>query len=139
MCSEYKTTTDECSFILKPSRFNGCGVGVFTTHKIAKGTYLRLFGDRETWLDNIVLRQISAVPHIFQDYCVKMGDDIFAPKDFGCMPVGWYMNHDASNPTAKHKDFEYFAMRDLAENEEITTDYNSLEEDKSAIAPYYKQ
>ena len=36
--------TTEFSFILKPSKY---GVGVFATHNIAKGTYLRLFNEKD--------------------------------------------------------------------------------------------
>jgi SET domain-containing protein len=132
--------TNEFSFVLKPSKF---GVGVFAAHNIIKGTYLRLFGnekmDGEIKLENQVrVFNYSDVPEIFKNYCVSRGDKLACPQDFGCMPVGWYLNH-SDNPNAFHKDYHYYALRDINEGEEIMIDYNVLEEPESEKENYYKK
>ncbi len=49
---ENKTT--EFSFILKPAEY---GVGVFVTHNIKNGTYLRLFGNENLTEGASILRK----------------------------------------------------------------------------------
>lgn len=126
-----KNTTTEFSFILKPSEH---GVGVFATHYIKAGTYLRLFGDNE---GHSILREKKETPEVFQEYCLDRGDSLVCPADFGQPTIGWYLNH-SKDPNAKHVNYEYFALKDIKRGEEITIDYNSLEEEDNAKGDYYK-
>ncbi len=123
-------TTNEFSFMLKPSKH---GIGVFAVHNIPKDTYLRLFGDIKP--DYRPLPK-EAVPLPFRMYCADRGEMLSCPLDFGVMPVGWYLNH-SSVPNAKHSNYEYFAVRDIREGEEITIDYNTLEEPSESREGYY--
>jgi SET domain-containing protein len=125
--------TTEFSFILKPAKY---GIGVFAVHVIEKGTYLRLFGEENVEVS--ILREKKDVPELFQEYCVDRGDMVSCPKDFGCMEVGWYINH-SKDPNAYHKDYNYYALRDIKEGEEITIDYNTLEEPEEAKEEYYSK
>lgn len=128
-----RNETNEFSFILKPSTY---GVGVFATHDIAKDTFLRLFGDEEKLENRAVLRKATDVPESFQEYCINRGDQLYAPKDFGCMPVGWYLNH-SKKPNAVHRHYQWYAARDIVAGEETVIDYNTLEEPENARAPFY--
>jgi len=121
-----QNTTNEFSFILKPGLY---GVGVFAAHDITAGTYLRLFGEETE-------RNKEEVPESFRIYCVDKGDALLCPVDFGCMPVGWYLNHSAT-PNTYVKDFDYYASRDIAAEEEIFIDYNTLEEPNNMKKDYY--
>lgn len=112
--------TNEFSFLLKPGKH---GVGVFAAHEIHKGAYLRLFADK----GDPVIRKKEEVPEAFRSHCLDMGDVLEGPRDFACQSVGWYLNH-SKNPNAHHTDYEYYALRDIASGEEITIDYNTLEE-----------
>ena len=127
--------TNEFSFILKPSRH---GVGVFATHDIKKGTYLRLFGDEENTGDVSIVRQKADVPEFFRTYCVDRGNEMRCPADFGCMEMGWYLNH-SKTPNAFHKDYEFYAARDISAGEEITVDYNTFEESGDGKEEYYNR
>jgi hypothetical protein len=50
----------------------------------------------------------------------------WVPPDFGCMEIGWYLNH-SDTPNAYHDgSYEYFAGRNIAAGEEITIDYRTL-------------
>lgn len=124
--------TTEFSFILKPSKF---GVGVFATHDIKAGAYLRLF---DMGHNNTVLRGEKDIPEIFRGYCIERGEYISCPKDFGHMEIGWYLNH-SKEPNAFHIDYNYFALRDILAGEEILIDYDTLEEPEEARKDYYKQ
>lgn len=126
--------TTEFSFLLKPSEH---GIGVFAAHNIKHGTYLRLFGDKRNTEHQIRRLKRVDIPEVFRGYCIDRREEMICPKDFGCMPVGWYLNH-SKNPTAVHKDYHYYASRDIKEGEEITIDYNTLEEPGESKQDYYK-
>jgi SET domain-containing protein len=124
--------TTEFSFILKPAQH---GIGVFATHDIAQGTPLRLFGDGLPEDEARVIAK-EEVPPFLHGHCIREGDTLFCAKDFGKMSVGWYMNHSKS-PNAVHRNYEYYALRDIKEGEEILIDYNSLEEPIGDRESYY--
>lgn len=124
-----KDKTTEFSFMLKPA---GHGVGVFATQDIKKDTYLRLFGKEDT----AITRKREEVPALFREYCIDRKSSLLCPKDFGCMEVGWYLNH-SSNPNAYHSNYYYYALRDIKKGEEITIDYNALGEPEEFREDYY--
>ncbi|MDD5026561.1 MAG: SET domain-containing protein [Candidatus Peribacteraceae bacterium] len=120
-----RSSTDEFSFALKPSAV--AGVGVFAVHSIRKGTELKLFPEEES---RRIPRDASFITpflreHFFESHCVVDGDTYHCPPDFRRMAIGWYLNH-AETPNAFHKDYVYFARRDILAGEEITIDYESL-------------
>lgn len=127
--------TNEFSFILKPSKH---GIGVFAVYDIKKGTFLRLFGDEKKFDNRVVFRDKKTVPELFRGYCMDRGNKLACPSDFGNMPVGWHLNH-SENPNAKHRDYDWYASRDISAGEEITIDYNTLEEPEEAKEDYYKK
>lgn len=127
--------TTEFSFVLKPAEH---GIGVFAVHDINAGTYLRFFGNQANSDDISVIRRKKDVPEFFRQYCVSQGDILHCPKDFGRMEIGWYINH-SKTPNAYHRDYcYYYALRDIKAGEEITIDYNSLEEPKEEGQDYYR-
>lgn len=117
--------TDEFSFVLKPSSVKG--IGVFATHGIKQGTYLLLFPIDQT--RKFTHEQLDADPRLkkfcqFYGVDTKRGSSV-APN-FGCMSVGWFINHSES-PNADHDpDWDYFANRDIEAGEEIVIDYRVL-------------
>jgi SET domain-containing protein len=129
-----QNSTDEFSFLLKPSEH---GIGVFAAHDIKKGTYLRFFGGETEETDVSVVRKKEDVPEPFRQYCMDRGDTLRCPKDFGRMEVGWHLNH-SKTPNAYHRNYDYYALRDILTGEEITIDYNSLEEPEEAKEDYYR-
>jgi SET domain-containing protein len=125
--------TNEFSFILKPAEY---GVGVFAAHGIKEGTYLRLFREEDDSRTAIV-RKKEDVPEYFRQFCVSRGETLRCPSDFGRMEIGWHLNH-SKTPNAQHRNYNYYALRDIKEGEEITIDYNTLEEPEDAKQEYYK-
>ncbi len=128
--------TTEYSFIVKPSEH---GVGVFATHEIKKGAHLRLFGDEETFDLRVLERKRSEVPDVFREYCLDRGDTLYCPHDFGRMEIGWYLNHSKTPNATRDKDYKWYALRDIQSGEEITIDYNSLEEPEGEGQEYYRK
>lgn len=129
-----KNTTNEFSFLLKPTKH---GIGVFAAHNIKKGAYLRLWGNEKHYENRIRILNKKDVPKIFHNYCMDRGSKIICPENFGEMPVGWYLNHSKKS-NAIHKNYNWYALRDIKKGEEILIDYNSLEEPEESREDYYK-
>ena len=127
--------TTEFSFLLKPSEH---GVGVFAAEDIAKDTHLRLFGDKESVELRSLLRKKEDVPTQFQSYCMSRGNDLICPKDFGCMNVGWYLNHSTTPNAYPDSDLKWYASRDIKTGEEIMIDYRVLNEPEEDKEDFYK-
>ncbi len=132
--------TNEFSFRLKPAQH---GVGVFATHDIKKGTYLRLFGEEqeggpEPFVNCRFLKK-EDIPEPFLDFCVSRGRRglLICPKDFSSMEVGWFLNH-SKDPNVIEKNYYYYACRDISADEELTIDYNTLEEPGEEKDDFYK-
>ncbi|MFA6047287.1 MAG: SET domain-containing protein [Parcubacteria group bacterium] len=126
--------TTEFSFVLKPTEH---GVGVFAAHDIKKGTYLRLFREEDEGRI-AVTRKKEDVPEFFRQFCADRGDMLSCPRNFGHMEIGWYINH-SKTPNTYHKNYNYYALRDIPAGEEITVDYNTLEEPEEAKEEYYSK
>ena len=119
------TETDEFSFVLKPSGIKG--IGVFVTHGIAQGTKLQLFPNGET--RQFTHAQLNADPRLrqfCQFYGVDVEDGSSCAADFGCMSVGWYLNHSAEPNAVRDEHWDYYASRDISAGEEIMIDYRAL-------------
>ncbi|OHA01355.1 MAG: hypothetical protein A3C11_01765 [Candidatus Sungbacteria bacterium RIFCSPHIGHO2_02_FULL_49_12] len=127
-----ENTTNEFSFILKPSQH---GIGVFAVHDIKKGTYLRLFGDEKELEHRVRNLDKKEIPEAFRQYPMDRGETMICPEDFGCMPVGWYLNH-SNKANAIHQDYHWYAARDIVAGEEITIDYNTLGESEESRVDY---
>ena len=127
--------TSEYSFVLKPSAH---GVGVFATHDIAKGAPLRLFGDDPDLTLRSMERSIEAVPAMLRDYCMSRENGVLVcPRDFGRMEIGWYLNHSCQPNTRRDDNYDWYALQDIKKGEEITIDYNLLEEPAESRDEYY--
>ena len=131
-----ETETGEFSFLLKPAEH---GIGVFAAHDVKKGTHLKMFGREEALEARSLAREKKDVPETFRSYCMDWGDKLICPKDFSCMPVGWYLNHSKSPSAARDKRYWWYAARDIKAGEEITIDYNSLEEPEEVKEDYYRK
>jgi SET domain-containing protein len=124
--SEIKNTTDEFSFILKPSKI--AGVGVFTTHPIKKGTRLLVFsgGGPGRKVRKSEAIKNPAMKKFIEFFAVVQDGWAYLPSSFSCMCVGWYLNH-SDKPNAYHDDgYRYYANRDIDEGEELTINYYEL-------------
>jgi SET domain-containing protein len=128
-------STNEFSFMLKPGEH---GIGVFALHDIDKGVELRLFGDT----DPVRVLNKKDIPEELRHLCADRGDTMICPTDFGHIPLGWYLNH-SSTPNTEHNGSigprypHWFAMRDIKAGEEITIDYNTLDEPEENKEAFY--
>lgn len=117
--------TTEISFVLLPSPHDG--VGVFCTHGIREGTYLRLFsGPDPRFIANGNMAKNRVLAVFSHHYGIENENGCYVPHDFGCMEIGWYLNHSASPNTYRTRESGYFASRDIQAGEEITIDYETI-------------
>ena len=129
-----KNKTTEVSFILKNTIH---GIGVFAAHDIKAKTFLRLFGDSKDPKKVAIKRKEKDLPKMFRELCIDRGNFMLCPKDFGHIEIGWYLNH-SKKPNAAHTNYKYYAISNIKAGEEITIDYNTLEEPEENKDPYYK-
>jgi uncharacterized protein len=117
--------TNEISFILRPSSHEG--VGVFCTHRILKGSGLRLFpGPDKRIVPHEDLNGNRRLKIFCRYYGLEDSQGCHVPNDFGRMEIGGYLNHSGT-PNAYHdENYHYFARRDIMAGEEITIDYDTL-------------
>ena len=113
--------TSAISFCLRPSPIHG--VGVFTTHPIMRGAYLRLFSPTET---AVLRRPLKAGGTFTRQYGVPTANGRYwTAPDFGRMSVGWYLNH-SERPNAYRYRYRFYSYRAIRAHEEITINYREL-------------
>jgi len=130
-----QNSTDEFSFLLKPAQH---GIGVFAVHGIKQGVHLRLSGYEEPLTTESLMRDKKDVPEIFRQYCIDRGYQLMCPKDFASIPLEWFLNHSKTPNATRDADYRWYASRDIKAGEEITIDYNSLEEPEGAKQDFYR-
>lgn len=123
--------TGEFAFYLAPSTIQG--VGIFAAEPIMAGMSLNLWSKENLDAEP---RKKEDIPIYFQKYCVQHKDGLFyGPKDFGRIEIGYFINH-SKTPNAAHKDFNFYAIKNIEKDEELTVNYNSLDEPEPE--DYYK-
>ncbi len=126
--------TDHQSFILKPSTVHRGGVGVFTLHDTAAGTYMALFANQF----EEEIRNPEGVPEELQGYCLSRPDGkLLCPKKFNQMDIGNYLNHSKNANLKWIEGKGYFALRDIEAGEELLANYRELGEPEEARENYY--
>lgn len=123
--------TNEYSFMVAPSPLSG--VGVFAVHDISKNTQLPLFIDESRFIPHSkAVKEPEHVQNFYKWFCIVGKDGYDCPVDFGKMEIGWYLNH-SKTPNAYHKNYFYYALRDIKKGEEILIDYESLDGNPQSI------
>ena len=114
-------------FQLKPSTIHG--VGVFATEDITTGTHLPLFDEEDhRFIEYHEVKKTGVPRHILENNSIHFEEDggYAAPKNFNRMSVGWYLNHSDTPNAACDEHYEYFAVGDIKNGEEVFIDYNQL-------------
>ncbi len=113
------------AFQLKPSKIQG--VGVFALEKFTKGTKLELFEKNDyRFIKKEDIKKKKLNLKLVKNYSIPDIKGYHAPKSFSRMSVGWFLNHsDKPNATFDDK-YEYFALKNIRANEEITINYDNL-------------
>jgi uncharacterized protein len=112
---------------LKPSKIHG--VGVFAIQPIPKGMHLLNSDEEIYWIDEAYIRQLPKnLRRLYEDFCIIKNGKYGCPQNFNNLTMGWYLN-DSSNPNvAMDEDYNLYAIRDIAEGEELTIDSSKFSE-----------
>ena len=103
------------------------GVGVFTYKKILKDTLIPLFEDDDyRYIKKSQIKKTGLPKSFIEKYSIQYKDGFSSPKNFHRMSIGWYLNHSDEPNAYCNEDYEFFALRDIKRNEEITVDYDKL-------------
>ena len=102
------------------------GIGVFANKNLKKGT--KLLFDKE--LRKISAKEAKKDKKLFER-CERFGvetkEGYVCPKNFGEMSFAWFLNH-SKKPNLKTGSDAFILSRDIKEGEELTVDYNELDE-----------
>ncbi len=112
-------------FELRASKIHG--VGVFAAEKIKKGILMSLFEkDDFRFIRVDQIKKIGIPEKFIRKYSIQFPDGYSSPKNFNRMSIGWYLNHSASPNVFRNANYDYFAMRNIKRNEELTINYDEL-------------
>lgn len=124
---------NEFSFILQPAESRG--IGIFASHDIPAGTIIQFFPDG---FQHRILNK-KDIPKDFLKYCVAQDDEHYkCPQNFGRMEIVWYINHAASANIIRIRPGVCMTKKDIKKGEEITLNYNELNEPEHLKESYYK-
>lgn len=129
-------TTNEFSFVLKPSTISGGGVGIFTLHDIDKDVRLDILP--EGYEARIL--KTDDIPDDLRVYCVAQPDGKTwrCPKKFNHMEMSWYINHSKNSNARFERFVGFFSTRPIKKGEELFLNYNELNEPEELKEDYYK-
>ncbi|HEX9946391.1 MAG TPA: SET domain-containing protein [Allosphingosinicella sp.] len=109
------------------------GIGVFAIRPIAEGT--DIFANDAVplvWVSKAELDRADLTPAeraLYHDFGINRGDRIGCPANFHNLTPGWYLNQPAAGAKANVRadaQLGFFALRDIAEGEELSIDYPSF-------------
>ncbi len=106
------------------------GVGVFAVAPIKKGTPI-FFGDEDNlvWVDQKKIEKLpNAIRRLYEDFGVLKNGKYGCPRNFNLLTVAWYLNHSQDPNVRCGRDFRFYAARDIATGEELTSDYRTYSE-----------
>lgn len=116
---------DEVYTRLAPSELHG--VGVFAIRAIPRGAQLFTGDEGEMrWIRREQLGRLPApIRKLYADFCVKKGPLLGCPTSFNNLTPAWYLNHSDTPNTAIDSDYNFFTLRRIRANEELTVDYST--------------
>jgi SET domain-containing protein len=111
------------------------GVGVFAIRKIKKGTSIFPDDDQEIeWIKSEDIENLPAeLRKLYDHFCIikDNGKTYGCPRSFNHLTVSWYLNEPRhpQKPNVECRDgYMFYALRDIAIDEELTVDYDTFSE-----------
>lgn len=107
-------------------------IGIFAAQDVPKGAYLPIFAqdDYHLWRKSTIAKLAAGTEHLL-GMCVLDSSGAHGPKDFNRPSIGWYIrNSGEEGPTAFHKNYKFYAARDIAAGEEVTVDVTTLGDER---------
>ena len=115
---------------LKPSPIHG--VGVFAIRKIPEGTYP--FENEKSgliWIKkNDIVNLSKELLNLYKDFCIirNNGELFGGPRNFNNLTSAWYVNHSSTPNLGCDDKYNFYALRTILIDEELTVDYRKFSE-----------
>jgi hypothetical protein len=124
---------------LKPSPL--AGVGVFAIRPIPRGTYI--FEPDDDDLVTVSTKWVQALEaplrRLYEDFCVLKADIYKCPSSFNKLTPSWYLNHSDRPNVAADRSLQFYALRDISVDEELTANYRTYSENPTLESALYSQ
>lgn len=106
------------------------GVGIVAIRPIRKGTYIFFpDDDKLRWVNAAEVRRLpKEIRKLYEDFCIKKGKKYGCPVNFNKLTPAWFLNHSASPNVAIDDDYRFYALKNIAKGDELTTDYRTYSE-----------
>jgi hypothetical protein len=114
------------------------GIGVFAIRPIPRGT--DIFANDSVplvWVSRAELDEADLTPAqraLYHDFGINRGGEIGCPANFHNLTPGWYLNQPAAGEPANVRSdsrLSFFAVRDIAEGEELSIDYSGFSDQET--------
>ena len=110
---------------LRPSAIHG--IGVFAIIPIPAGTYI--FEPDESEMITVNTEAINDLPdairQLYQAFCPVSQRKFQCPLSFNNLTPSWFLNHSSEPNVAADEDLKFYALRNIAVGEELTSDYRT--------------
>jgi SET domain-containing protein len=110
---------------LQPSAIHG--IGVFAILPIPSGTYI--FEPDDDELVSIPEAEVAFLPEplrkLYQDFCPKENGEYQCPSSLNRLTPSWFLNHSRQPNVAADNELKFYALRDIAIGEELTSNYST--------------
>jgi hypothetical protein len=118
---------------LKPSKIHR--VGVFAIRPIPNGASIFPEDDAPiVWIKKSKIKHLRGeIRRLYQDFCIikDKGETYGCPANFSLMTTAWFLNEPKAGQLPNvgcHKNYTFYALRDIAVGEELTVDYATFSE-----------
>ena len=110
------------------------GVGVFAIRDIPEGTPLFAHDNTDVgeWVPEAVVSELPPkVRDLYRDFAVfkKRRRSYGCPQNFNQLTVSWYLNCSKTPNVACNEVYEFYALRDIKDGEELTVDYSTYSDE----------
>ena len=106
------------------------GVGVFAILPIPAGTYV--FDPDDGEMVSVDIEATSQLPEairkLYKDFCPIFEGKFQCPVSFNSLTPSWFLNHSSEPNVAADTNLMFYALRDIAVGEELTSDYDTYTE-----------
>lgn len=112
---------------LAPSQIHQGGIGVMAIRDIKEGTSVFEPDDDDmVWVESGVVGALPAqLRKLYDDFAVIHDHRYGCPRSFNKLTIAWYLNSSKNPNVASDADYKFYAVRDIAQGEELTADYDT--------------
>ena len=113
---------------LGPSKTHG--IGVFAIRAIKKSANVFEHDDSKmVWLEDDELKGLpGAIKKLYEDFGVFKNGRYGCPRSFNQLTPAWYVNSSKDPNLRCDENYDFIAVRDIKQGEELTLDYSTYSE-----------